>query len=529
MTTHATHGSAATGTLRAAVFDLDGVITDTARLHATAWKDLIDGYLELRQERHGERHSPFDREREYRAYVDGKPRAQGLASFLEARGIHVPLGDPDDPPTLETVSGLAHRKDELFQEVLSRESVDVLEGTVRLAKALRERGGRVAVASSSRNCRGILERAGLSHLFEARVDGETLRELNLSGKPNPDMFLEAARRVGSEPGDTVVFEDAVSGVEAGRAGEFGLVVGVAVDGAARKALRASGAHLVWETERMGELTPDLLEGWFREGEHRRPNPLEDWSGFQADMRGRKPAIFLDYDGTLSPIVDRPDQAVLSPGMREAVASLAKRHPTTIVSGRDRADVERLVALDELHYAGSHGYDISGPRQADGGTRIQHRTAEEVVPVMEQVAERLHRELADVHGAIVEPKRFTVAVHYRLVSSQDFPRVEAAVDQEVEARPEVKKAHGKKVYEIRPALEWDKGTAVLWLLEALELDGEDVVPVYVGDDTTDEDAFRALEGEGIGVLVASAPRPTYARYAIQDTEEVQAFLERLATG
>lgn len=514
--------------LRAAVFDLDGVITDTARLHALAWKELIDGYLELRNWRHGESNSPFDPHRDYREYVDGKPRAQGLWSFLEARGIRVPFGDPDDPPDRETVCGLAHRKDQLFQEVLAREPVDVVAGTVTLVRALRDRGVRVAVASSSRNCRGILERAGLTDLFEARVDGVTLRELGLSGKPDPDMFVEAARRIEADPADAAVFEDAVSGVQAGRRGAFGLVVGVAPDASARASLRSAGAHLLWEAQRMGGLEVDLLEAWFAQAEHRLPNPLEDWPGFQHALAGQDPAIFLDYDGTLSPIVDRPDEALLSPETRQAVQRLAQRHATTIVSGRGRGDVAELVGLDELYYAGSHGYDISGPHQGRDGLRIEHRAAEEVAPVMEEVTARLQHDLADVSGAIVEPKRYTVAVHYRMVADDEREVVEQAVDRAVEGHSQVKKTHGKKVFEIRPDMEWDKGKAVLWLLEALELDRDDVVPIYVGDDTTDEDAFRALKGKGIGVLVASAPRATSAHYAVQDTEEVRGFLERLAS-
>lgn len=522
-------GTVATPSLRGAVFDLDGVVTDTARLHASAWKELIDEYLELRNRRHGESNPPFDRDREYRAYVDGKPRAQGLWSFLEARGIRVPFGDPDDPADRETVCGLAHRKDQYFQDVLARDAVDVLEGTVKLAEALRDRGVRVAVASSSRNCRVIVERAGLTHLFEARVDGETLRELGLSGKPDPDMFVEAARRIGAEPQETVIFEDAVSGVEAGRYGAFGLVVGVAVDEGARRGLREAGADLIWRTRRMGELTVDTLESWFSQAEHRRPNPLEDWGGFQAAMSGRRPAPFLDYDGTLSPIVEHPDEAVLSPAMGEALEALAARYPTTIVSGRGRSDVAERVGLSQLYYAGSHGYDISGPRQGRDGIHLEHRTAEEVVPVMERVASELEEELASVDGAIVEPKRYTVAVHYRMTSEDGRRAVEEAVDRVVEHHPGVKKAHGKMVFEIRPDMDWDKGRAVVWLMEALELDREDVVPLYVGDDTTDEDAFRALEGKGLGILVTVAPRPTRAGYVLQDPEEVRVFLERLAAG
>lgn len=511
---------------QAAIFDLDGVITDTARLHAKAWKELVDEYLEARTERTGESHAPFDPKLEYRRYVDGKPRQEGLRSFFEARGIQLPFGDPEDPPDRETVWGLAKRKNAIFQRVLDEEGVDLIGGTVDLIRALRERGARTAVASSSRNCRAIVERAGIADLFESRVDGETLMEMGLRGKPDPDMFVEAARRLGAEPDESVVFEDAVSGVEAGRRGGFGLVVGVAVDAAVRRALREAGADLLAETHGMDRISVDLLDAWFREREHRKPSALARWEELSAALEGKEPAVFLDYDGTLTPIVSTPDRAVISPEMRDVVRRLADRYPVTVVSGRGREDVARLVGLENLHFAGSHGFDISGPEGGD--RRIRHRVAEEVVPAVARVTERLEKELAGTEGAIVEPKRYTVAVHYRTVSAEDFGAVESAVDGALEDHPELKKAHGKKVFEIRPRLEWDKGEAVLWLLEALGLDGAGVVPLYLGDDTTDEDAFRALEGRGIGIVVTRAPRPTAARYSLQDTGEVRDFLERMAT-
>jgi trehalose-phosphatase len=514
------------GQLAAAIFDLDGVITDTARIHALAWKELIDGFMQPRAGSQDREFVPFDVETDYRRWVDGKPRYEGLASFLESRGIELPWGDPDDPPDRETVCGLANGKDALFLELLEEEGVEVFPGAVELVRGLAARGVRTGVASSSRNCRLILERAGLTELFEARVDGETLAELGLQGKPDPDMFLEAARRLGAPPDECIVFEDAVAGVEAGRRGSFGLVVGVALDRDTRSDLRAAGADLLVEVRALGELTPELLERWFTEPEHRRPPALLRWDEL-ADRFGRgRPAVFLDYDGTLTPIVDRPDQAVLSDATRQVVAELSRRFPTTIVSGRGREDVERLVGLETLHYAGSHGFDISGPGN-DGEERIEHQVAAGTEPIVEEVSRGLKAALDTIEGTVVEPKRFTVAVHYRMVSEADRPRVERAVDEALQKHPELRKAHGKKVFELRPAFDWDKGKAILWLLEALDLDHPDVVPLYLGDDTTDEDAFRALRNRGVGIVVTRAPRPTAADYQLQDPLEVREFLERLA--
>jgi len=516
----------------AAIFDMDGVITDTAKVHAVAWKELIDGYLEELRQREpeaGNRLSPFRLPEDYRDHVDGKPRYQGLNAFLEHRDIHLPFGTPEDEPGTETVCGLANGKDRIFNRILDEEGAEIIRGTVDLIGQLKESGLRVAVASSSRNCRKILERAGVLHLFEARVDGETLREMGLAGKPDPDMFVEAARRIGAAPDRSIVFEDAGSGIEAGRRGAFGLVVGVAESDAHRIALRDAGAHLAVTREGMSALTPGTLDTWFSARNERRPSALEHWPALAERLRSFSPAIFLDYDGTLTPIVSRPDQAVIPPDTRAVVRDLANRYPTTVVSGRGREDVAGLVGVDGLNYAGSHGYDIEagGSSGQETDEPIRHEVAAEVLPLVEELTRQLEDELSDVDGTVVEPKRFTVAVHYRMVADGEVARVEETVRSAVSNHPELRVADGKKVFEIRPDLDWDKGKAILWLQEALGLDGDDVLPLYVGDDTTDEDAFRILGDEGLGVVVTDTPRPTHATHQLQDTVEVREFLKRIA--
>ncbi len=271
--------------------------------------------------------------------------------------------------------------------------------------------------------------------------------------------------------------------------------------------------------------------------HDLPIALDDLAEVLAEAGGR-PAIFLDYDGTLTPIVERPEDAVLAEETREIVRRLAERYPVIVVSGRGREDVARLVGLPELIYAGSHGLDIRGPEE-EGGKALRHEPAREAEPAIRAVTRALEARLSEVPGTQVEPKRFSVAIHYRRVPDDRLAEVEAAVDAELAAHskrsPGLRKAHGKKVYELRPDLDWDKGKAVLWLLEALDLDRPDVVPVYIGDDVTDEDAFRALAERdrgpgrpgGIGVLVAEEPRATAARYRLRDPEAVRGVLERLA--
>ena len=227
----------------AVLFDLDGVLTATARLHAACWKHMFDEYLQRRSTETGEPFEEFSIATDYRQYVDGKLRYDGVASFLRSRGIDLPFGDPDDPPDRETVCGLGNRKNELVGELLESEGVDVFDTSVVWVRELRREGFATAVVSASKNCERVLKAAGIDNLFDVRIDGVVAGELGLAGKPAPDTFLEAAGRLGVAPERAVVVEDAVSGVEAGRAGGFGWVIGVDRTGN-REALRAGGADLV---------------------------------------------------------------------------------------------------------------------------------------------------------------------------------------------------------------------------------------------------------------------------------------------
>jgi beta-phosphoglucomutase family hydrolase len=240
--------------VRACLFDLDGVLTQTAKVHAAAWKETFDVYLRERAERTGERFVPFDAVADYDEYVDGKPRYDGVRSFLGARGIELPEGEAGDSPAAETVHGLGNRKNELVLRLIRERGVEAYEGSVRYLQAAQEAGLGRAVVSSSSNCHDVLVAAGIEDLLEVRIDGIVAEREHLRGKPAPDTFLAGARALGVAPAAAAVFEDALAGVAAGRAGCFGCVVGVDRAGQA-VALREHGADLV-----VADLA-ELLDRW----------------------------------------------------------------------------------------------------------------------------------------------------------------------------------------------------------------------------------------------------------------------------
>jgi beta-phosphoglucomutase family hydrolase len=227
----------------AVLLDLDGVITDTADLHAACWKQMFDEYLQKRATERGEAFRPFDLATDYRLYVDGKPRFDGVRDFLTSRGIHLPEGSPDGPPQAETVGGLGNRKNDLVNKAIQEIGVEPYEGSVKLIHQLRHRGFKIAVVTSSQNCEAVLTAARLNAFFDERVDGNLIHAQQLAGKPAPDTFLIAAKLLGVEPARAVVIEDAISGVQAGANGNFGLVIGIARKGNADE-LQHHGAHLV---------------------------------------------------------------------------------------------------------------------------------------------------------------------------------------------------------------------------------------------------------------------------------------------
>ncbi len=500
---------------KAAILDLDGVITQTATLHAQAWKSLFDDYNDQRRRNGQSTFESFSIEIDYPKYLDGMPRYDGVANFLRSRGIDLPYGDPADDPGRETVCGLGNRKNQHFHALLEREGVKVFNGNVETMRKWKDQGLRLAVISSSKNCRNILEAAGLLELFEVRVDGVISQERGIPGKPAPDIFLEAARDLGVAPQEAIVVEDALAGVKAGKKGGFGWVIGIAENG---EKLRALGADEV--VSDLGQLR---LEDFVYPTYEDLSSALAQFKHIATQLSQRPLILCLDYDGTLTPIVEQFDQAIISEAMRQTVHELAQKAPVAIVSGRDNTFIRQHVRLDNVYYAGSHGYQISGP----GNYQYEMEQAREMLPVLDRLETTLQGQLDDIEGAALERKRFALAVHYRNVAPGEREEVKQRVQQALREYPELKKGGGKMVLEIQPDLDWNKGKAVQLIIERIADREKGVCPIYIGDDLTDEHAFRALQNyNGIGILVGDHGAATHANFSLTDVKEVQTFIQQI---
>ncbi len=500
----------------ALIFDLDGVITQTRKTHKKAWKEMFDRFF---KKHHPGQDSML--ENDYQEYIDGKPRYQGVESFLKSRNIDLPFGSINDKPGFDSICALGNVKNELFNEILEKEGVEIYEDALEKLKEWKQKGIKTAIVSSSKNCKKIIEVAGIEDLFDTRVDGVVSEEIKLKGKPDPDIFTEAARRLKARPENSIVFEDATSGVKAGQRGYFGLVVGVSRFNN-KEALLENGADITIDNFNELDLNDiELVEEYFsRQGTPIFPDNEEIFE----TLKRKKPAIFLDYDGTLTPIVQRPEDAVISDEMKETLKELAQTFTVAIVTGRDKEDVENLVGLDELIYAGSHGYIITGP----DGLSMEHPDSKKIIPKLDEIEKEVEKALKDkTEGTQVDRKRYAIGIHYRNAKPEDEEIVFDLVEKMLEKHPGHKKGEGKKIVEIKPDIDWHKGKAVEWIMGALELSGKDNnIPMFIGDDITDEDAFEELKDKGIGILVGGHGQKTAADYALKNVFQVREFFNRL---
>ncbi len=351
--------------------------------------------------------------------------------------------------------------------------------------------------------------------LDPALDGR-LREIGVGSAvfSSPEGLARAADDLGVRPGRCVVVTAEAAGVEAARAGGFALVIGVGIGH--RDALYDAGADAV---------VADLHEVTVRTGD-RRMSQLPDALTALDGLAARRPAVFFDFDGTLSDIVNDPDAAIPVAGATEALAQLAARCPVAVLSGRDLADVAKRVGVQGIWYAGSHGFELTAP----DGTHHQNDDAAAAVPVLERAAGELRERLGSIPGVVVEHKRFGVAVHYRNAGRDRVGEVAAAV-RAAGRRDGLRVTTGREVIELRPDLDWDKGKTLRWVLDHLtEAESGPLTPVYLGDDITDEDAFDAVRAGGVPILVRhndDGDRATAAQFALDSPARASEFTARLA--
>ena len=498
----------------AVIFNLDGVVTRINEIHIEAWKRLFDEFLLERSPLEGEDLRTFHAELDYRKYVEGRPRNVGVKHVLSSRHIELPLGEADDPPHYTTVHGLGNRKKLIFNELLEQQDPLVFGCAVALIHRLRNEGFKTAIVTASEHCDMILEKAELSDRFDARIDGIESERLDLGSKPDPYVLWEVARRLEIDPEQIVVIEDSIVGVTASSRGRFGLTIGID-DGEQRQLMLDHGADHVLE-----DLCRLHIDG-ASEDEELSPPVLAEMELISNQLADKRPVLFLNYGGTLTPNIRKTKDAELSKKVRRALQKAAQLMPVTIVSGRDVKELRDRVDLPELIYAGSYGLEILGQ-----DLHLELPDGIDVLEDLDKAAAELAELLAEFPGVSIQRKRFAIAVHYQKKDTIEAAYVEATVEQVQMRLPRLRKTGGKEVFELLPNIDWDKGRAVKWLLAELGLDGPDSLPIYIGDDMTDEDAFRSLRGVGIGILVTKRPQPSLATYRVSNSGDALEVLNHL---
>jgi alpha,alpha-trehalase len=501
----------------AIILDLDGVVTDTASLHEQAWKSTFDSFLCDLSKNMGQPFQQFTHD-DYLMYLDGKPRFRGAQDFLHSRGIDLPSGYHDDPSGFFTVSSIANRKNRLYFRYIDEQGVSVFPDTRAMLTKWKIQGFKLALISSSKSCHYIIERAGLSGAFDTIVDGNDLITMRLNGKPHPDMFLYAADKLASKYDRTAIIEDAVSGVEAGKMGNFAATIGIARNGTAQLLLD-HGADKVVTSLRELSIPPRSREI------QELPSLNLLMEEFFNNHQFNKTVLFLDYDGTLTPIVNHPEEAQLSAYTRKLLLQLSQKCIVAIVSGRDRSEIESLINLPGLYYAGNHGLDITGP----GNSIFVHPEVSTIQPYLSRAETYISESLSSIPGILIERKQFSIAVHYRLVNPEHVEKIKTELTSICDIITNFKITAGKKVFEFQPDINWNKGEAVLWLIEKIlpvSKLSPDYMFVYMGDDITDEDAFREIAEIGIPILVGSHGALTTAKYHIENVSQTNEFLQKL---
>jgi trehalose 6-phosphate phosphatase len=500
----------------AVILDLDSIITNMATLRIKSWEKTFRRYIK----ENNSKSTPFSK-RDYNMYFEGRPEFNSLLNFLGSRGILLPEGTDKDPVNANTIWSLYKLKRQIFTEILEKDNMELSANVGNALRDWRSAGLKCGVVSSGWDCRTVLEKTDFSDQFDILIDDFIMKERGLGDKLFMNYLLEVAKELESSPERCVVIVDSLKGVQAGTVGNFSLVAGVDHKNM-RKVLIENGADIVVDDIKHIDLNNKELKMFFIEFAPSLFTNLED---FFSLFRNKRPALFLDYDGTLTPIVKNPSEAVLSEDMRSVLTNCSKMLPVAIISGRDLDDLKQLVRISNIIYGGSHGFRITGP----GGLYMEHPDSDKILPGLNGIEDKLHKLFDNkIAGIKIERKRYAIAVHYRNVAEEDVPFIIREVENTIDQSSGFRKGEGKKVIEVRPDVDWHKGRAIGWLLERREFNaGEEVIPIYIGDDLTDEDVFENLPESGIGILAGFHGGKTSARYSLKNVYQVRLFIEMLA--
>ncbi len=502
--------------MKAIIIDMSEVLVHTARINQNAWETVFNDLLNKNNVM-----QPFTIE-DYNTFIEGKPKFERVQNFLNSQNINLPFGSQSESTEKDTICSLEKRKSKIFSHLLKENELQFYEKALEKIKYWKEKGLKTAIVSSDETFKKSLNASVINNLFDVKIDGHASRKKGLKEKPEADLYIEATKKLGVDAESCVLFDDSVPGLQAGSKGNFGLVIGVSRR-ENRKLLSENGADLVIDNfDELDLINDPDIKTWFNQSI---PPFASQYVEIGKAVYNKTPVLFLDYDGTLTSIVQHPEAAVISKEMYEVLNECAAKFKVAAVSGRDMDDLKSRIKLENMIYAGSHGFRISGP----DGLYMEHDKSEEILPVLDKMEKKLNQVfLNSIEGLQIERKRYAIAIHYRNSREKDIPYIKNMVYETTKNSEGFKVGEGKKILEIKPDINWHKGKAVLWILDKLGLtDPNKFIPIYIGDDVTDEDAYKALKGRGIGIQVGPGAATTAAQYRFKNVYQVRIFLKELA--
>lgn len=403
--------------------------------------------------------------------------------------------------------------DALLKSLGNRAKVRVYEDTIQQLGQWRLQGIKIALVHSGEFTKKLSQKKNIANLFDIVVDDPKITK---DGK-NP--FKEATQQLRIKPKECVLIKSDLSPEMKKLDDEFAFVIGLNRAGNKRILYEQGADTVLDDLEELELFHYPETDTYYSQT---LPSVFMAQTGFHDIIRYKKPVLFLDYDGTLSPIVPHPEDAVISDEMRAILHDCAKRHTVSVISGRDMEDVKERVGVEDVIYAGSHGMRISGPN----GLFMENKESEAILSRMDQIEKKLHHIFhKKIKGIQIERKKHAIAVHYRNAATEDVSYIYSEVKKIVKNNADFRMGEGKKIFEIKPDIDWHKGKALMWIMEKLELlDDPDVIPIYIGDDVTDEDGFRTISDMGVGILVGYHHKPSAADFRLDDVDQVAKFLK-----